>query len=288
MKNWCLVFVAVALTGCQSMTNLPYGKPLLNGGRPGETGIGYGYYPLDPLPLQVDSSMDKAKILKALPDETIRMAIGEVKSDGGISFGATRVGAASRSYVVIVDYMKYTTQILPAKISAPDKDGARTASVVQDGTAANAIIPLYVGIGLRMTASIYVVSGEVDLGSLFGLGAAAKANQITGTLIVQNMGIGSKEATDLLPMPNAISDASIQQAIISLASIKTKVYDAAEPTPRVLGIYNTLGGNQETINGVIGGILSHPIDFPPKAPVAKTSSATVGRAGGAGQVNADK
>ena len=273
--SWAAALIATSLLGGCAMT-VPTGPQ----SEVGPGGIGFGYYPLDPLPVQI-SVTGKDAILALLPDETIRMAVGELTADGGITFGPARLGTASRNYVVIVDYMKYTTQVLPATITLDPQTQRKVASIISSpkpsSTAplqsSNAAVPIYIGIGLRMTASLRVLKGEVDLGNLIGLGAAAKAEQITGTLIVQNMGIGSRTTTDLLPMPSAINDASIQAAIIALSAIKAKVYDATDPVPRVLGIYNTLGGDQSTINGIISGVLSDQPSFPVKV-AAATSAPT--------------
>ena len=276
MKKAFLLLAAVVcsvLAGCASGPS-PSGTKA----EVGDAGIGFGYYPLDPMPVKTTVT-DKAAVLKLLPDETIRMAIGEELREGGITFGPARTGVANRSYVVIVDYMKYTTQVLPAKTYIDSTTRKKLAVLSPKAEEVNASVPIYIGIGLRMTASIRVLKGEVDLGNLFSLGAAAKAEQISGQLIVQNMGIGSRTTTDLLPMPSSITDSSIQAAIVALSAIKAKVYDAEDPVPRVLGIYNTLGGTQETINMIIGDVLLNAPAFPPGPGTAKTSQTTQPAAG---------
>jgi hypothetical protein len=62
-----------------------------------------------------------------------------------------------------------------------------------------------------------------------------------------------------------ISESTIQNAILALTSIKAKMYDTKTAiTPRVVGVYNNLGGGEATINGFISLLLVEPIQFPRK------------------------
>jgi hypothetical protein len=64
-------------------------------------------------------------------------------------------------------------------------------------------------------------------------------------------------------MPGEISESTIQNAILALASIKAKMYDTKTSiTPRVVGVYNNLGGGEATINGFISSLLEKQIPFP--------------------------
>jgi hypothetical protein len=120
-------------------------------------------------------------------------------------------------------------------------------------------------VGLRLTANILVknVSADLNLGSLFALGVAAKAGQVSGTLVIQTLGVSGPEISGLIPMPGEISESTIQNAILALASIKAKIYDPKTLiTPRVVGVFNNLGGGDTTINGVISALLQRPLPFP--------------------------
>jgi hypothetical protein len=135
--------------------------------------------------------------------------------------------------------------------------------VAASSNEANAIVPVYIGVGLRLTANVYVKKGNVDLGSLFALGLAAKSEKVSGTLVIQTLGVSGPEISGLIPMPGEISESTIQNAILSLASIKAKMYDPkTDISPRVVGVYNTLGGGEATINGLISSLLEKPIHFP--------------------------
>jgi hypothetical protein len=122
-------------------------------------------------------------------------------------------------------------------------------------------VPVYVGVGLRLTANIKVNEGSVDLSNLFAIGAAAQAKQISGTLVIQTLGLSGVGVSSVLPMPSEINQTSIQNAIQSLGAIKAKMYDEGTlVTPRVVGVYNNIGGNR-TINGFISSILSEDLSL---------------------------
>lgn len=255
MKVLLACVTALVVSGCATTFPVPdtLGDP--------KNASNYGYHPLDPLPINLSNGTFKP--LDVLPDETIRIAVGSVSGDGGIGFGPAKIGVEGKNYVVVLDYIKFGTDSLPVALSPKDAKGNRTATLAASSTEANAIVPVYIGVGLRLTANIIVKKGNVDLGSLFALGVAAKAEKISGTLVIQTLGVSGSEISGLIPMPGEISEATIQNAILALASIKAKMYDPKTTiSPRVVGVYNTLGGGEATINGFISSILERPIKFP--------------------------
>jgi hypothetical protein len=257
MRIFIILVLALTLGGCATQFTIPstIGDP--------KNASSYGYHPLDPLPLNL--TIDKSKVLEALPDETIRIAVGTVSGDGGITFGPAKLGAEGKNYVVILDYIKFGTDSFGVALSDKDTKGNRIATLVKssESSKANAVVPVYIGVGLRLTANIYVKKGSIDLGSLFALGLAAKAEQVSGTMVIQTLGVSGAEVSGLIPMPGEISESTIQNAILALASIKAKIYDSKTLiTPRVVGVYNNLGGGDTTINGFISSLLEQPIPFP--------------------------
>lgn len=89
----------------------------------------------------------------------------------------------------------------------------------------NIKIPVYVGIGLRIQANVTVLKDSVNLGSLYGLGIAASQNKLSGTLIIQSLGISGENVSPIIPIPDRINESTIQTAMQSLATIKSKIYD---------------------------------------------------------------
>jgi hypothetical protein len=59
-----------------------------------------------------------------------------------------------------------------------------------------------------------------------------------------------------------INQTTIQNAILSIGSIKAILYDdSTVVNPRVLGIYNPIGGGQEIVNGIISRLAEKPITW---------------------------
>lgn len=211
---------------------------------------GFGYHPLDPLPVEImyKDNINNEIILNSLPDETMRIAVGQFNLEGGISFGKTNIGYVGNNYLIIIDYIKFTTNSI----------GVSLKDSIYELNARNPdfFIPVYVGVGLRLTANISVKKGTVDLGDLFAIGAAASADKISGTLVLQTLGISGESVSATIPFPNEINNNSIQNAILALGAIKAKIYDPKTSiTPRIVGVYNTLGGGPKTINSFISNLL---------------------------------
>jgi hypothetical protein len=124
-------------------------------------------------------------------------------------------------------------------------------------------LPVYVGIGLRLTATVTVNKGSVDLSGLAGIGASAKAGQVSGTLVLQTLGINGPKVAALIPLPGKLNETTIENAILALGGIKAILYekDAADLQPRVVGFYNPVGANEQFVNGVISVLSEEPIKF---------------------------
>lgn len=286
----------------------------------------YSYHPLDPLPIRVISTEahlpkeinstylkenGNTSVLTNLPDETMRLAIGEITEEGTITFGPAKAGVKGKSYIVILDYIKFNTLSLPIvekksgdKIAIQQdyiemlksdlKKNKSNHSVFNieslllsnDSTSKNSsnkviecehtpstlktnkndflnkVIPIYIGVGVRLTANVTVNEGKVDLGNLFALGTAANNQKISGTLVIQTLGISGESISPIIPMPSEITPSTIQNAILAIGTIKSKIYD--EKTiihPRVVGVNNTLVGDENKINDFISLLLLNPLVF---------------------------
>lgn len=254
LRTLALAFALIgALTGCGSL-KLPT--------TPGDPKVAYefGYTPVDSLPVSVSpTTATRAKTLRALPDETMRLAVGTFNAKTGLTFGVAKIGVAGNSYVVILDYTKFTT--VPFGVTK-SKPGGKVIVNAMNDKSSDIHVPVYVGVGLRLTASVNVMEGEVDLGNLFALGVAAQAKKINGTLVIQSLGLSGSSVSPLIPIPGEINATTIQNALVAIGSIKAKLYDADDTSmtvvPRVLGVYNTIGGGEETINSFIAQVLANP------------------------------
>lgn len=252
MKLLSLVFISLLFFCCSSTKQVSLGDS-----------TPFGYHPLDPLPVRFPKTTipaEKKTILNSLPDETMRIAIGEVTTNNGITFSSAKVGVENKEYVVILDYIKFNTYSFDVTLKNIPNSSNKTAIIESGDTeGTSAIVPVYVGVGLRLTANIKVLKGTVDLGNLFALGAASSSEKITGTLVVQTLGISGENISNIIPMPSEISPATIQNAIMALGTIKSKIYDEKTMiTPRIVGVYNNLGGSS-SINSFISELLKKPI-----------------------------
>lgn len=218
----------------------------------------YGYHPLDSLPVKISpENATRERKLASLPDETMRLAIGQIDHKKGISFGSAAAGVAGNSYLVVLDYMKFTTRSYGVN-KTRDEDN-KILVAVTDAPNPDVVVPVYVGVGLRLTANVTVNEGRVDLGNLFALGVAAQEKKISGTLVIQSLGLSGAGVSSLIPIPSDINPTTVQNALMAIGAIKAKMYDGdISVVPRVVGVYNNIGGGHETINGVISAVLKDP------------------------------
>jgi len=122
------------------------------------------------------------------------------------------------------------------------------------------IVPVYVGIGLRLTAYVDVLEGSVNLSSLGALAAGVQAGQVSGSLVVQTLGVTGESVSTALPLPSELNQTNIQNAVLALGAIKAVIRDNNTAiAPRVLGIYNPVGGGQQVVNGIISILVSQGI-----------------------------
>lgn len=242
LKPLLTIVLLLIIISCKPLQNTTLGDP--------KNAPEYGYHPLDPLPVEIkyDSLYNNSIVLRALPDETMRIAIGQINTEGGISYGISNIGYKGNSYIITLDYIKFTTNSIGVTF--------QDTTYMLNAKNPELLVPVYIGVGLRFTANISVNKGSVNLGDLFAIGAAASAERITGTLIVQTLGISGEGVSATIPFPSEINNNSIQNAILSLGAIKAKIYDPnTSISPRIVGVYNTLGGGSKTINTFISSLL---------------------------------
>lgn len=158
------------------------------------------------------------EIFQFLNNETVLVSIGQVNAEGGISYLPITISAKHSSYKVTMDYMKFAT------LPQGDENG-------------NFIGFNRVGVGLRLVTLITTSEAGINIGDLSSIGLASKAGKLKGTLMIEVVGIKSKEVTTLLPLPSEINQTTIQNAIQALATIKSKIYDTdTKLYPQVMAI----------------------------------------------------
>lgn len=121
-------------------------------------------------------------------------------------------------------------------------------------------LPVYVGVGLRVTARITVLKGEAKLNGLGAIAADVAAGVTQGSLIVQSLGVSGETTTTTIPLPAELDRTTVQNAVMSLGALKAMLYSNQKDneqtrklrvTPRVVGFYNPIGGGKTFVNGVI-------------------------------------
>lgn len=252
-------------------------------------GPSYGYTPLDPLPAFIDPKLiegegEKAdySLINTLSDETMRIAIGSSHGSAGVTYGQQVIGTKGNRYVVVLDYIKYLTKAFPVIVTKDssgkhieniqafdENDSDETISDMvefitnsKEGqiTAVENVVPIYIGVGLRITADVQIRTDSLNL-DLFGLGVAASQGKASGTLVVQTLGVTGENISALIPVASELNKNTIENAIMSLGAIKAKMYESKTIlAPKVLGFYNNIGGQgMETTVQVISTLLSKPI-----------------------------
>jgi hypothetical protein len=141
-----------------------------------------------------------------LPNQTALVSVASQSANAKLEYLVASVSGDAGAYVVVLDFMKFKVENI-----FDEND-------MYLGTGK-------VGVGLRIKATVVTAEAKLNLGSLLALGVAAEAKKLDGTLSVEVIGIDSAKVTDLLPMGVTISQASIQNSLQALASIKPYLWE---------------------------------------------------------------
>ncbi len=127
---------------------------------------------------------------------------------------------------------------------------------------ANFNIPVYIGIGLRVTANVASYEGNVDIAGLGSIGAAADAKKISGSLVVQTLGINGRGVASALPIQSELNQSTVQAAIVAIGSIKSNLYDSDTAlAARVVGLYLPFPADKPLVSAIISEISSDPVKW---------------------------
>lgn len=158
------------------------------------------------------------QVLAFLNNETVLVSIGQIDYEGKINYIPVTLSAKGSSYKITMDYMKFAT------LGQVNKDGEFLGYK-------------RVGVGLRLISQITTFKSGINIGDLSSIGIAAKAGKLNGTLMIEVIGIKSKEVTTLLPLPSEINQSTIQSAMQALSTIKSKIYDTdTKLYPQVMAV----------------------------------------------------
>lgn len=259
---------------------------------------GINYIPINPVLCKFSQKGDtkpNCQLLAALPSETVFLSILDITASGNIAVAPVVTSkAGSRTYEVILDYIKYGSRLVDISRnftnisteqnsvknwSSLDKSLQSLASTVQpkpveikQDSVNNIIyyakyIPVYYGVGVRLRARVTTKSADVNITSLSGIQAGVEAKKLTGTLTVQTLGLSGRTISSAIPLPSEINQTTIQNALMAMATIKGLMYDKdVVISPSAVGylrpniINNNVNSDYYTYINII--LLQHLIDVP--------------------------
>jgi hypothetical protein len=131
------------------------------------------------------------------------VTIYELQRDGSLSVAGISVSAKDKQYQVIYDFSQSQTLIYGENEGSP--------------------FSALVGVGVRMVAKVRTKKAGINLTSPFSL--AANFEKLEGSLEVRVTGIVSQKINGLIPTTTDLSAASISNALQSVATIKSHMYD---------------------------------------------------------------
>lgn len=173
----------------------------------------------DSVPVHRDvRSLSKEEVLRFLANESVLTTISQVDVNGDLKAGPGTFSTKNSKYRITMDYMKYSTLMIGD--TANRRDGFAR-----------------VGVGLRVILSVFASKSNIALTDLFSIGFAAEAGHLSGSLMIEIIGLKSNEVTSAIPLPSEINPTTIQLVMSSMATIKSKVYDPqTELIPQIVAI----------------------------------------------------
>src|SRR4051812_39010042 len=232
-----------------------------------------------------DPKKDPPDVMDALPDHTIRMAMRRITASGDLGYGPVGFTASGNSYEVIVDSIFADTANVRFAVRLTGSPGGASLMSLQEKIAdtttvdvkrledwdpvpagyEEVTIPVYVGVGLRLTANLFAKKGGLNLGNLAGLAAKAEAEKVSGSLTMQTLGVYSQQVAATYAIPNKLDETAIQNALVALGAVKAIIYDHDTGTrPRVTGIYNPLPtSDPKLINKIYSALAAKPVRWVP-------------------------
>ena len=232
-------------------------------------------------------------LLESFPDNAVRMSVEQLDVSGNATYGPAGVGFKDQRFRVIVDYinadtisvalwikklvMKKDGDEIPIGVVSPVPDDAVGVRFLvqgytptreeqcadcpggvtyRDDTSFETIyLPVYVGIGLRVTADVEVVGATANIGGLGAIGFEAEAENLKGSLVVQTLGINGRAISAALPLQSDLNRTTAQNAIVSIGSIKALLYEEDTVTaPRIVGLYLPFPGGKDLVNAIVSAI----------------------------------
>lgn len=240
------------------------------------------------------SQIPYEQLLKSLPDNAVRTTVETFYANGAVTYGTAKISSAATSYRITVDYinadttnvdlwirrtaipkqteesdLNYTFTAKPQNISIFDPIDTSKYSSYRYTVTTNQpkdseindysyfSLPVYVGIGLRVTADVNDVKSTANISGLGAIGIEAETGQLKGSLTVQTLGVNGQAIAAALPIQSELNRTTAQNAIVAVASIKALLYeDKTLVQPRVVGLYLPVPGGKTLVNSIISELSS--------------------------------
>lgn len=141
---------------------------------------------------------DQTKVKELLCNVWISTTVSKYDTTGNLKFAVGNVAGEIGQYKLVQDWMIYTPQTTNNKYSL-------------------------VGCGIRLTAEISTGSENLDVSSLANLGLQIKNKHMSGSIIIEAIGIDSDDVRVLTPFSATIDEVGIAKTNELLTSIKSKI-----------------------------------------------------------------
>lgn len=251
-----------------------------------------------------ESNRQDVPILEALPDLAIRFAVAEFSAGGELTFGPSKFTTKGKAYRAVLDYVN--VDVVPVEFEVRKRVGgnwfplsentslrgdprveAYEAFITRAGeidftskrkinlaasdgsdkkTFERVTFPVYVGVGLRLSADIRALRGDINLSGLGVIGAQADAKNLTGTLTVQTLGVTGKSIATSLPLPSKLDQTTIENGILAIGTSRAILYntgaDQVVSNPRVVGLYSPVGSDPRLINALYSELSGIRVPWP--------------------------
>jgi len=123
--------------------------------------------------------------------------------------------------------------------------------------------PIYVGLGLRVTADVVSSKADLSISSIASVGTEG----LSGGLTMQTIGVTGSQVSNILPIPSGIDKSTVQNTLLALGTSRALIYTNAQDKtkinliPRVVGLYSPVGSNPALISAVYSEIAKHRIQW---------------------------
>jgi hypothetical protein len=241
-----------------------------------------------------------AEILSLFPDNAARFSIERIDSQGRVTYGTSEVSAKGQVFRVTTDYTSSDTAnltvligqyVLDRSLDAPkpsvsmlrplsyplargevvvgynvetyDTDVPATAHEDKRRENMDLVnIPIYIGIGLRITADLVTLDSKAKVDGLGVIGAEAEASRVRGSMVIQTLGINGKSIAAALPIQNELNRTTIYNAASAIGAIKALIHENETTIyPRIVGLYLPFRADKALVNEIISELSANPPEW---------------------------